>query len=204
LAFEVKNIVFDLGGVLIDWRPCEYLVESFPEDVAKVLEREIFKHEDWKKMDRGTLPENDLWEKKKKELSEYREYVEKLEREVPKLLKPIEENVKLLSILKEKNFKLYVLSNYGKIYFEMVRRRYRFFDFFDGMVISSHVGFIKPEKEIYLELIRKYKITPKESLFIDDTPENVKTAREIGFRAVRLEKPSKLKEILVRELKIEL
>ena len=96
----IRNIVFDLGGVLIDWRPCEYLVESFPEDVAKVLEREIFKHEDWKKMDRGTLPENDLWEKKKKELSEYREYVEKLEREVPKLLKPIEENVKLLSILK--------------------------------------------------------------------------------------------------------
>ncbi|AAD35724.1 MULTISPECIES: HAD family hydrolase [Thermotoga] len=198
----IRNIVFDLGGVLIDWRPCEYLVESFPEDVAKVLEREIFKHEDWKKMDRGTLPENDLWEKKKKELSEYREYVEKLEREVPKLLKPIEENVKLLSILKEKNFKLYVLSNYGKIYFEMVRRRYRFFDFFDGMVISSHVGFIKPEKEIYLELIRKYKITPKESLFIDDMEENVKAAEELGFNTIHLPEPSRLKELLFETLKI--
>lgn len=203
MASEVKNIVFDLGGVLIDWRPCEYLLESFPEEVAKVLEKEIFKHEDWKLMDRGVLPENKLWEKKKRELSGFREYVERLEREVPELLRPIEENVKLLPVLK-KSFKLYALSNYGRIYFEMVRKKYDFFELFDGMVISSHVGYLKPEKEIYLELIRRYKIVPEESLFIDDTPENVKTAREIGFRAVRLEKPSKLKEILVRELKIEL
>jgi len=154
-------------------------------------------------MDRGVLPENKLWEKKKRELSGFREYVERLEREVPELLRPIEENVKLLPVLK-KSFKLYALSNYGRIYFEMVRKKYDFFELFDGMVISSHVGYLKPEKEIYLELIRRYKIVPEESLFIDDTPENVKTAREIGFRAVRLEKPSKLKEILVRELKIEL
>jgi len=203
LVFEVKNIVFDLGGVLIDWRPCEYLLESFPEEVARVLEKEIFKHEDWKLMDRGVLPENELWEKKKRELPEFKEYVERLEREVPELLRPIEENVRLLPALK-KSFKLYALSNYGKIYFEMVRKKYDFFKLFDGMVISSHVGYLKPEKEIYLELIRRYGIAPEESLFIDDTPENVKTAREIGFRAVRLEKPSKLKEILVRELKIEL
>ncbi|WP_165304646.1 HAD family phosphatase [Thermotoga sp. 38H-to] len=203
MASEVKNIVFDLGGVLIDWRPCEYLIESFPKEVARVLEKEIFKHEDWKLMDRGVLPENKLWEKKKKELPELREYVERLEREVPELLRPIEENVKFLPALK-RTFKLYALSNYGRIYFEMVRERYDFFEFFDGMVISSHVGYLKPEKEIYLELIRRYKIVPEESLFIDDTPENVEAAREIGFRAVRLEEPSRLKEILIRELNIEL
>lgn len=113
MVFEVKNIVFDLGGVLIDWRPCEYLLESFPEEVARVLEKEIFKHEDWKLMDRGVLPENELWEKKKRELPEFKEYVERLEREVPELLRPIEENVRLLPALK-KSFKLYALSNYGK------------------------------------------------------------------------------------------
>lgn len=203
MAFEVKNIVFDLGGVLIDWRPCEYLLESFPEEVARVLEKEIFKHEDWKLMDRGVLPENELWEKKKRELPEFKEYVERLEREVPELLRPIEENVRLLPALK-KSFKLYALSNYGKIYFEMVRKKYDFFKLFDGMVISSHVGYLKPEKEIYLELIRRYGIAPEESLFIDDTPENVEAARELGFRAVRLEEPSRLKEILTRELNIEL
>ncbi|ABQ46317.1 HAD-superfamily hydrolase, subfamily IA, variant 3 [Thermotoga petrophila RKU-1] len=203
MVFEVKNIVFDLGGVLIDWRPCEYLLESFPEEVARVLEKEIFKHEDWKLMDRGVLPENELWEKKKRELPEFKEYVERLEREVPELLRPIEENVRLLPALK-KSFKLYALSNYGKIYFEMVRKKYDFFKLFDGMVISSHVGYLKPEKEIYLELIRRYGIAPEESLFIDDTPENVEAARELGFRAVRLEEPSRLKEILTRELNIEL
>ena len=199
----IKNIVFDLGGVLIDWRPCEYLVESFPEDVAKVLERKIFRHEDWKKMDRGTLPESELWKKKRGELSEYREHIEKLERKVPELLKPIEENVKVLPVLKEKGFRLYVLSNYGKTYFEMVRRKHRFFDLFDGMVISSHVGFIKPEKEIYLELIKRYKITPEESLFIDDTEENVKVAKELGFSAIHLAEPSRLKERLFAYLKID-
>jgi putative hydrolase of the HAD superfamily len=154
-------------------------------------------------MDRGVLPENKLWEKKKRELSGFREYVERLEREVPELLRPIEENVKLLPVLK-KSFKLYALSNYGRIYFEMVRKKYDFFELFDGMVISSHVGYLKPEKEIYLELIRRYKIVPEESLFIDDTPENVEAARELGFRAVHLEEPLRLKEILIRELKIEL
>ncbi|PLV57032.1 haloacid dehalogenase [Thermotoga sp. SG1] len=200
----MENIVFDLGGVLIDWRPCEYLVESFPEEVAQVLEREIFRHEDWKKMDRGVLLENKLWEKKKKELSEYREYIERLEREVPQLLKPIEENVKVVPVLKKKDFKLYILSNYGRIYFEMVRKKYDFFDFFDGMVISSHVGFIKPEKEIYLELIRRYGIVPKESLFIDDLKENVEAARRLGFKVVHLEEPSRLKEVLAETLGIEL
>ncbi|KHC90344.1 HAD family hydrolase [Thermotoga sp. Mc24] len=203
MVSEVKNIVFDLGGVLIDWRPSEYLLESFPEEVARVLEKEIFKHEDWKLMDRGVLSENVLWEKKKRELSELREYVERLEREVPEILRAIEENVRLLPLLKE-SFKLYALSNYGKIYFETVREKYDFFKLFDGMVISSHVGYLKPEKEIYLELIRRYGIAPEESLFIDDTPENVEVARKLGFRAVRLEEPSRLKEILLRELNIEL
>ncbi|PLV59343.1 HAD family phosphatase [Thermotoga sp. KOL6] len=199
----IRNIVFDLGGVLIDWRPCDHLMRTFPGEVASVLAKEIFHHEDWKNMDRGVLPEDKLWEKKKRELPDYREYIERLEREVPEILKAIDENVKVLEELKKRGFFLYVLSNFGRIYFEKIRKKYDFFDLFDGIVVSAHVGYMKPEREIFEELIKRYNIVPEESLFVDDMEENVAAARRLGFHAIHLKDPSLLRKELFKFLESE-
>ncbi|ABV33819.1 MULTISPECIES: HAD family hydrolase [Pseudothermotoga] len=197
----LKNIVFDLGRVLVNWEPYEYMLKRFPKDVADRLNREIFEHKDWQLMDKGVISEDQLWQKKLEELAEYAQYVLHMKEKSPQLLTPIEQNVKLLDILKEKGFKLYVLSNFSENNFKMIYEKYDFFKLFDGMIISSYVKAVKPEREIYLKLINKYNLVPQESLFIDDKLENIQTAQEIGFKTIHLPHHWQLKEKLF-ELKI--
>ncbi len=192
----IKNIVFDLGRVLINWEPYEYMLKHFPKDVADKLNREIFEHQDWQLMDKGIISENQLWQKKIEELPEYAQYILHMKEKSPQLLTPIEENVEIAGILKQKGFKLYVLSNFSENNFKMVYEKYDFFKLFDGMIISSDVKAIKPEREIYLKLIKRYNLIPQESLFIDDKWENIKTAQEFGFKTIHLPYPWQLKEKL--------
>jgi len=192
----IKNIVFDLGRVLLEWEPYRYMLENFPKHVADEMNEKIFESKDFWLMDRGLMNEDQLWQKKIEELPHLREYILCMKEAVPKLLRPIEKNVKLLPKLKEKGFRLYVLSNFSEKHFELVHKKFDFFKYFDGMVISSHVKLAKPEKEIFLELIKRYKIKPEESVFIDDKLENAKTAQELNFKVIHLTDQMDLEEEL--------
>lgn len=197
----IKNIIFDLGRVLLSWEPYKYMLETFPKDVADELNEKVFESEDWWLMDKGVFLEEQLWQKKLKELPHLSEYILHMKDKVPDLLTPIEENIKLIPKLKQKGFKLYILSNFSEKNFELVYNKYDFFKFFDGMVISSHVKLAKPQKEIYLELIKKYSLKPEESIFVDDKLENVSAAQSLGFRTIHLQDHASLTEELQRVLK---
>ncbi|HEY8542637.1 MAG TPA: HAD family phosphatase [Pseudothermotoga sp.] len=194
----LKNIVFDLGRVLVSWEPYEFMLKNFPKEVADCLNAEIFEHPDWQEIDRGSISQEEFWERKLQILVEYRQYILSLKKEVPRLLKPIQENVRLLPILKDKGFKLFVLSNFGKDNFEMIYRDFEFFKIFDGIIVSAYVHSIKPEEKIYLELINKYKIVPQQSLFIDDKFENIQIAQNLGFKTLHLPKSDELSEKLFK------
>lgn len=196
----IKNIVFDLGRVLLSWEPYRYMLKTFPKHVADEMNEKIFESRDFWLMDKGLMNEEQLWQKKMEELPHLKEYILHMKKAVIELLVPIEKNVRLLPKLKEKGFKLYVLSNFSERHFETVYKKYDFFKFFDGMIISSHVKLAKPEKEIFLELIRRYGIAPQESVFIDDKLENVNVARELGFRTVHVTDQIDLEEELRRVL----
>lgn len=197
----IKNIVFDLGRVLLEWEPYQYMLKVFPKHVADEMNEKIFESRDFWLMDKGLMNEDQLWQKKMEELPHLREYILHMKEAVPKLLVPIEKNVKLLPKLKEKGFRLYVLSNFSEKHFEMVYKKYDFFKFFDGMIISSHVKLAKPEKEIFIELIRRYDLAPEESLFIDDKIENVKVAQELGFNIIHVADHTDLEKELWKVLK---
>ncbi|WP_232503737.1 HAD family hydrolase [Thermotoga profunda] len=194
----LKNIVFDLGRVLVSWGPYEFMLKNFPKEVADHLNAEIFEHPDWQEIDRGSISQEEFWERKLQILVEYKQYILSLKKEVPRLLKPIQENVRLLPILKDKGFRLFVLSNFGKDNFEMIYRDFEFFKIFDGIVVSAYVHSIKPEEKIYLELINKYKIVPQQSLFIDDKFENIQIAQNLGFKTLHLPKSDELSEKLFK------
>ncbi len=200
----IKNLVFDLGGVLLHWEPYEYMLKEFGKDVADFLNQKIFEDVDWSLMDQGIYTEKELWEKKKAELPNYTEYICILEDVVPKLLVPVEENVRLVGKLKELGFKLYILSNFSLHNFEYVYKKYDFFKLFDGMVISSHVKAVKPHEEIYRILIDKYSLKPSECLYIDDRKQNAETGLKLGFNVIHLDKPQNLKQALEKVLKIKL
>ncbi|SHH29032.1 HAD family hydrolase [Thermosipho atlanticus] len=190
---RIDNIVFDLGRVLINWDPYSYMIEKFKTEVADFLKKAVFDTDDWDLMDKGELTEEELWEKKLIKYPEYREYILHMKEKVVELLTPIEKNVKLIPVLKHKGFKLYILSNFSKVTFDKVYKKYDFFKYFDGMIISSHVGEIKPDEKIYKILIEKYNINPEISLYIDDKIENILTGQKVGFKTIHLEKPELLK-----------
>lgn len=200
----INNIIFDLGRVLINWEPEKYMKKVFDEKTISFLLEKIFNTNDWNLMDKGVIDEQTLWENKLNQYPEYKKEIEHMKNKVLDLLTPIEENTKLLYILKEKGYNLYILSNFSKIAFQKVYEKYDFFKLFDGMIISSHVKSIKPEDEIYKILIEKYKINPAESLYIDDKIENIKAGEKFGFKTIHLEKPEDLKDKLSKILKIDI
>ncbi|MCX7653365.1 MAG: HAD family phosphatase [Fervidobacterium sp.] len=192
----IRNIIFDLGRVLIDWRPYEYMVKEFGSEVAIFLWKNVFDTVEWNLMDKGEITEEQLWNMFKEKFPEYKEYIEKMSLKVPELLTPISENVELLMPLKRMGYQLYVLSNFSRGNFNYVYKKFEFFKIFDGMIISGFVKQIKPEVEIYQTLIFNFNLNPFESLFIDDKEENIKTAKFFGFNVIHLPDHSLLKERL--------
>ncbi|MCS5422525.1 MULTISPECIES: HAD family hydrolase [Psychrilyobacter] len=191
----IKNIVFDLGMVLIKFNPKEFLEINNYEKKDEIMEY-IFGHEDWLKLDRGTLTEKELAEK----LDENGNFTYDEVMEIMKIRKdimiPFDFNKEIPKELKEKGYNLYILSNFPKIPFEEIRERDEFFGYFDGGVVSAYVKHLKPEKAIYETLLTNYSLNPEETLFIDDKLENIRSAEELGISGVHLKTPESLKEKL--------
>lgn len=181
----MKNIVFDLGNVLFRFDPKEILDDLFEEElIKKKIIKDVFKTKIWADLDRGTISYNDacrIWLNNNPDLKG--ELMLLLEN-WHKYLTPIEENISFLYRLKSKGKNLYVLSNFHEHAFNYIRTRYSFFELFDGMVISYQVKLLKPEKEIYNLLIENYNLIPEQTIFIDDSLENVKAAEEVGIKGI--------------------
>ncbi|MGC8903062.1 MAG: HAD family hydrolase [Fervidobacterium sp.] len=201
---SIRNIVFDLGRVLINWQPYEYISNKFGKESAEFLDKHLFNSLEWNLMDKGKLTEDQLWDIFVERFPHYSTVIQDLKYNVTSLLVEIKENTRLLRPLKDFGFKLYVLSNFSNGNFDYVVKRFDFFNYFDGMVISSHVGQIKPDKEIYETFIKIYKLDPKQSLFIDDKRENIQTAKELGFHVIHLTDHSLLKSELEEKLSIKI
>jgi len=181
----VKNIVFDLGNVLFRFDPKEILDDLFEEElIKKKIIKDVFKTKIWADLDRGTISYNDacrIWLNNNPDL---KSELMLLLVNWHKYLTPIEENISFLYRLKSKGKNLYVLSNFHEHAFNYIRTRYSFFELFDGMVISYQVKLLKPEKEIYNLLIENYNLIPEQTIFIDDSLENVKAAEEVGIKGI--------------------
>ncbi len=189
----INNIVFDLGNVLLDFKPLVFLKEKFvdPELIDKLYQI-VFKSREWIELDRGTVKEEDVVERLCRKNPGFEEEISEVFSEWKEILRPINGTVDILNELKEKGcYNLYVLSNYHLEAFEVVSH-YDFFKHFDGLVISAEINYIKPEPDIYDHLIEKFKIDPEKTLFIDDTRENLDGAEEFGIKTVYFEDPSRL------------
>jgi glucose-1-phosphatase len=193
----IRNIIFDLGNVLLNWKPAEYLkTKNYHSEKIEVLLNDVFNSEIWRQLDNGdfSLEEaiNRISSKsilKKNEISLV--FDQRIE-----ILHPIENNVKLLPLLKKRGFSLYYLSNFPQDLFPEILRIHDFFRLFDGGIISAEVKLSKPDIRIYKMLLKKYNLKSEESLFIDDLHNNILGARETGITAIHLEDPEKLSEYI--------
>lgn len=204
MKYVIKNYVFDLGMVLFDYNP-EYMTKLYaptPEDCV-LLESVVFSRRYWGELDKGTLSDSEFKAAVHKELPPRLHAVADAiyDNWVNNLL-PIDGMDEIISIIKDKHAKLYLLSNIS-IYFsekyssvphvnEMLSR-------FDGLVFSGPIHKVKPNDDIFNYLTEKYSLAANECLFIDDKPDNISAAKRLGFQTYRFDgNVSKLKDYIER------
>jgi len=182
----VRNVVFDFGGVLVEWKPEEILRTYYTDSARRdVVRRDVLQHPDWLEMDRGHLSEAQAIDRFAARVRCPREEMAGLMQLVRESLRPKAGTIEILDHLAADGVPLYALSNMSVEVFSWLHARYDFFGRFNGIVISAAVRLAKPDPAIFEHLATSLDITPAESLFIDDMAANVAAARGVGFAAVQ-------------------
>ena len=153
----IKNIVFDLGNVLISFRPSEYFdKKNYPETIKSKILSDIFGSKEWLMLDNGDINTLEAIDAIALKSSLKREEIAHIFNLRTEMMFPLDQNVRLLPELKKQGFRLYYLSNFPIDIFEEIKTGYYFFKYFDGGVISAEVKFSKPDRRIYEILLEKY------------------------------------------------
>jgi putative hydrolase of the HAD superfamily len=181
----LKNAVFDLGNVLISFRPSEFLIrKNYPEAYRETILNDIFRSREWHLIDEGVLTVSEAIENILLRSSLERHEILQIFNHRKEILYPIESNIKILPELKKQGFKLYYLSNFPLDMFEDLKNSYELFRFFDGGIISAEVKLAKPDVRIYQTLLEKYGLIAGECLYIDDLEANVRPAESLGMKGI--------------------
>ncbi len=190
---HINTIIFDFGGVLIDWNP-RYMYQNEFEESSE-MERFLsgICTDDWNlQQDKG----RSLAEGTRILQDKFPEHVVKIQLfydQWEKMIKGcIPQNVAVLQELKEK-YKLYGLTNWSAETFPVVFKRYPFFKLFDGIVISGEEKLIKPDKKIFERMLERYHLEAENALFIDDNINNIQAAKEMGFATIHVKENTDLK-----------
>ena len=181
----IKNIVFDLGNVLLSFKPSEYFDKhKYPAAIKATILEDIFRSKEWLMLDNGEISTQDAINAISKRSSLKKEEIDHIFNLRTDLLFPLDSNIKVLPGLRKRGFKLYYLSNFPLDIFEEVRSGYYFFRYFDGGLISAEAKSSKPDTRIYELLLERYSLIPGECLFIDDLEANVISARTFGIKGL--------------------
>ena len=182
-----KTVVFDFGGVLLDWNP-RYLfnkVFSTPEQVENFLSHANFASFN-AQADEGRSFESifsEVSQKTPEHLDAFKVFPKRF---LESLSGPIWDNVFLLESLKKQNIPLYGLTNWSRETFPLAYDAYPFFKHFDGILVSGEEHLAKPDPKIFHRLCEKFKLHPELCFFLDDNPDNIRVARELGFNAYQI------------------
>jgi 2-haloacid dehalogenase len=193
------TIVFDLGGVLIDWNP-RHLYRKLCSDDRAIEEFlvEVDFHGWNAAMDRGT-PMADGVKQLRREFPHRAEWIDAwMHRWRESLLGPIPGTVAILEELRAAGFSLLALSNWAADTFAAVRDEYPFLRHFEHIVLSGEERVIKPDPEIFRRLLARSGRRADECLFIDDAAANVAAAQSLGFDAIQFRSPNELRRELAR------
>jgi glucose-1-phosphatase len=178
----ITNIIFDLGNVLLNFKPSDFLTnKKYPETKKNIILRDIFAGKEWALIDNGDITTEQAIESISLRSSLIRDEIASIFNLRVEMMSPVISNIKLLYELKKRDFRLYYLSNFPYDVFKEVYSMYEFFSLFDGGILSSEAKVSKPLPGIYRILLEKYSLKPNESLFIDDLEINVKAAEFEGI-----------------------
>lgn len=186
-----KNIIFDLGGVVVDFKPRDFLMDHF---LNKSAEDEVFDltfgSKEWEELDRGVISRgtaNRLMLENAAERGRTFE-VQAVIDEWQSILHTNKRTVKTMCKLKLAGYRLYYLSNIPQDVIDEIRQR-DFFPLFDGGIASCDVHLCKPEPEIFTTLMQTCHLAYDESIFVDDNKANAQAAYNLGITGILYKNP---------------
>ncbi len=202
----IKNIIFDLGNVIINYDQ-KAIIERFAEneEEKEYIYNEIFNAPEWEMQDLGNVTNIEAAEIiNKRNNLKYEKLTQVFLMEWYKEQKINKDIIEIAKKLKEKGYNIYVLSNMANFTYEYFKKE-EFFSLCSGIVISAYEHLKKPDKKIYELILERYELKAEECLFIDDTEKNYKTANEIGIQGRNII-PNSSEDVikLLKEYKIEL
>lgn len=192
----IRNIVFDLGNVLLSFRPADFLdKKGYPKELKEQVLADVFGSREWLMLDNGDITTSEAMEAISGKSLLKREEIVRIFNLRHEILFPLDVNIKVLPALKKAGFKLYYLSNFPLDLWQDVKD-YHFFNEFEGGLISADAKASKPEKRIYEMLMYKYDLNARECLYIDDLEVNVNTAVLLGMKGITTYGSLKIAEMI--------
>jgi 2-haloacid dehalogenase len=200
----INTIIFDLGGVLIDWNP-RYVYRTIFDSEEKInWFFETICTSDWNEMQDEGRSLQEATEELVKQHPEYEQEIRAFYGRWEEMLGgPITETVEVFRQLKASGkYKMYALTNWSAETFPVALQRYDFLGWFDGIVMSGEERCRKPYPKFYQLLLDRYHVKPHKAVFIDDNLRNVKAAEEMGIKTIHFQSGAMLQEQL-KELGVE-
>ena len=193
-----KNIIFDLGGVVVNFTPKDFLMDRFMNKRAEEIVYEItFGSQEWQDLDRGTITRaaaNRIMLENAAHVNRVFE-VQTVIDEWATMLRTKKTTVKVMKELKAAGYRLYYLTNIPADIMDELRQR-DWFALFDGGVASCDVHLCKPEPGIYTTLMQTCRLAYDESIFIDDSKINAQAAYNLGITGILYKNPKSMRRAL--------
>lgn len=195
---KIDAIIFDLGGVLIDWNPSYVFDRMFKDENQKKHFFENICTSDWNEKQDAGRSLKEATEELVAKHPEWKEYIEAYYARWEEMLGgPIHGTVEIFKQIKNSGkYKLYALTNWSAELFPIALERYEFLHWFDGRVVSGEEKMRKPFPEFYQLILDRFQLTIQETLFIDDNLRNAEAAEALGLKTIIFKSPSQLKEEL--------
>ncbi len=180
----IKNVVFDMGNVLLKFDP-QVPLEEFcsSQEEKEAIRRELFEGPEWIEGDLGNITNEEKYRRICARIPEHMHAaLKRCVYEWDICMKPLPGAKEFCTVMKQKGYSIYVLSN-ASLEFYNYFPRFAPLDFFDGVVVSADIHMIKPDAHIFEYLFDRYGLTPEECLFLDDMERNVAAGRQAGMQA---------------------
>ena len=194
---NIKNVVFDVGNVIVRWAPLEIIRLTFGDmNALEARAQSIFQTETWTDLNKGLITEAEAKMIYQNSLGLTTLECERLFYYVKQTQILLFGTVDLIERLKASGYKVYALTDNVHEIVAYLQASYSFWSLFDGATVSADVGVLKPQPEIYQTLLKQYDIQASETVFIDDMPHNVEGAQAVGISAIQFENAGQCERLL--------
>lgn len=184
----IKNVVFDIGNVVVRWAPLEIVRLTFGNiDYPEEKVKSIFQSDTWLDLNKGIISESEAKMQYQQLLGFSELDCERLFYYVKQTQILIYGSVELISRVKAAGYRVFALTDNVHEIVSYLKETYTFWNLFEGAAVSADLGLLKPQPEIYQSLLTQNALKASETVFIDDMPYNVKGAETVGMSAIQFE-----------------